>query len=366
MLVAAIILLFAQANFDLALPDYLSQIVNTGIQQSGVEDPVPVALRQSAMERLNLFLSEEDAAAVRASYTLIQPGSIEADNYIESYPLVADEAIFVLDDISQEERDALSAPLARSLLVVSVMEQVMANPEQAAEMLGGDNIDLSALPPGTDIFALLAQLPAAQRAELASGANEQFAALGESLINQTAVIQVKAEYEALGADIAQQQSSYILRIGAVMLGITLLSAVATICVSFLSAKIASGIGRDLRRDIFRKVESFSSAEFDKFPTASLITRATNDITQLQGVTVFLVRLAFYAPIMGVGGTIRAIGKGSDMWWTIAVAVIVLLGVIAVIITIALPKFRVMQKLIDRLNLVSRENLSGLLDSCLGK
>jgi ATP-binding cassette subfamily B protein len=312
------------------------------------------------MERLNLFLSEEDAAAVRASYTLIQPGSIEADNYIESYPLVADEAIFVLDDISQEERDALSAPLARSLLVVSVMEQVMANPEQAAEMLGGDNIDLSALPPGTDIFALLAQLPAAQRAELSSGANEQFAALGESLINQTAVIQVKAEYEALGANIAQQQSSYILRIGAVMLGITLLSAVATICVSFLSAKIASGIGRDLRRDIFRKVESFSSAEFDKFPTASLITRATNDITQLQGVTVFLVRLAFYAPIMGVGGTIRAIGKGSDMWWTIAVAVIVLLGVIAVIITIALPKFRVMQKLIDRLNLVSRENLSGLL------
>ena len=145
-----------------------------------------------------------------------------------------------------------------------------------------------------------------------------------------------------------------------MLVVTLLSAVCTISVGYLSAKIAAGIGRDLRSDVFRKVESFSSAEFDKFPTASLITRSTNDITQLQMVTMFMVRLVFYAPIMGVGGIIRAVGKGSSMWWTIAVAVLVLIGVITVMVSIALPKFRIVQKLIDRLNLVARENLSGMM------
>ena len=361
MLVASIILLFAQANFDLALPDYLSQIVNTGIQQSGVEEPVPSAMRQSTMNRLALFLNEDEAAAVRSAYTLIQPGSAEAGEQSQNYPLVADEPIYILNDINQDEIDALSVPIAQSLVVVSALEQAVANPEQAAEMMGSNGgIDLSELPPGTDLFAGLGQLPAVQREGLASTINEQFAALGESATEQAAIVRVRAEYEALGADIAQQQSSYILRIGAIMLAVTLLSAVATISVGYLSAKIAAGIGRDLRKDVFRKVESFSSAEFDKFPTASLITRSTNDITQLQMVTMFLVRLAFYAPIMGVGGIIRAIGKGSDMWWTIAVAVLVLLGVIGIIITIALPKFRVMQKLIDRLNLVSRENLSGLL------
>ncbi|MCA9924678.1 MAG: ABC transporter ATP-binding protein, partial [Anaerolineales bacterium] len=156
------------------------------------------------------------------------------------------------------------------------------------------------------------------------------------------------------------QTGYILTTGAVMLLITLGSAVATISVGYLSAKIAAGIGRDLRSDVFRKVENFSGAEFDKFPTASLITRSTNDITQLQMVTMFMVRLVFYAPIMGVGGTIRAIGKGSSMWWTIAVAVLVLIGVITVLVSIALPRFRLVQKLIDRLNLVARENLSGMM------
>jgi ATP-binding cassette subfamily B protein len=190
--------------------------------------------------------------------------------------------------------------------------------------------------------------------------NERFAAFGDKMITQTAVVQVKAEYEALGVDVGKLQSDYILSTGAIMLVVTLLSAAATISVGYLSARIAAGIGRDLRSDVFGKVESFSGAEFDKFPTASLITRSTNDITQLQMVTMFMVRLVFYAPIMGVGGTIRAIGKGSSMWWTIAVAVLVLIGIIVIVVSIALPRFRVVQKLIDRLNLVAREQLSGML------
>lgn len=360
MLTASIILLFIQANLDLALPDYLSRIVNTGIQQSGVESTVPEAMRQQTLERLTLFLSDEEETAVRDAYTLIQPDALGTDQYSETYPLLTEEPIYILNDLSEEEMEVLNTPMAKALLVVTAMQQAMDDPEVAAQMGGGGAFDLSQLPPGTDLFALLERLPAAQRTQLAETVNEQFAALGETMIAQTAVIQVKAEYEALGMDIAQLQSSYILSIGAIMLGVTLLSAVATITVGYLSAKIAAGIGRDLRSDIFRKVESFSSAEFDKFPTASLITRSTNDITQLQMVTMFMVRLVFYAPIMGIGGTIRAIGKGSSMWWTIAVAVLVLIGIITVIVSIALPRFRLVQKLIDRINLVARENLSGMM------
>ncbi|MCB8941138.1 MAG: ABC transporter ATP-binding protein [Ardenticatenaceae bacterium] len=360
MFTVSVILLFIQANLDLALPDYLSRIVNTGIQQSGVESAVPEAMRQETLNHLALFLSDEDETAVRNAYTLIEPNTLASEQYVETYPLLQEVAIYVRQDLTDEEIDALKAPISQALLVVSSLQRAMDDPEAAAQMGGGGAFNLSQLPPGTDLFALIGNLPAAQRSQIADTINEQFSALGESMVEQTAVVQVKAEYEALGLDVASLQSSYILRIGALMLGITLLSAAATITVGYLSAKIAAGIGRDLRSDIFRKVESFSSAEFEKFPTASLITRSTNDITQLQMVTMFMVRLVFYAPIMGIGGTIRAIGKGSSMWWTIAVAVIVLVGVIAVIVSIAMPRFQVVQKLIDRINLVARENLSGMM------
>ncbi|MFN2187943.1 MAG: ABC transporter ATP-binding protein, partial [Candidatus Promineifilaceae bacterium] len=164
----------------------------------------------------------------------------------------------------------------------------------------------------------------------------------------------------LGQDLASLQNRYILRTGAIMLVITLLSVLCSISVGYLSAKIAAGAGRDLRSGVFKKVESFSSAEFDKFPTASLITRCTNDITQMQMITTITVRLVFYAPILGIGGIIRAMNLDSSMWWTIALAVVVLMGIITSLVIVAVPKFRIMQKLIDRLNLVARENLSGIL------
>ena len=357
---AAVILLFAQANFDLALPDYLSQIVNVGIQQGGVSSPVPAAMRVQTMDRITLFMSPEEATAVRNSYTLVEPGTPEAEQYVDTYPLLADEPIYVLNDISQEEMDQISTPIAQSFAVIATLEQMMADPEKAAQMSGGGAFDLSRIPAGTDLFSLLERLPSAQREQIAASVDERFEVLGESMVDQTAVVQVEAEYEALGVDMARLQNSYIWRVGGIMLLITLLSAAASISVGFLSAKIAAGVGRDLRSDVFRKVENFSSAEFDKFPTASLITRTTNDITQLQMVTMFMVRMVFYAPIMGVGGIIRAIGKDSSMWWTIALAVIILMGMVAVIVSIAMPKFRIVQKLIDRLNLVARENLSGMM------
>ncbi len=361
MLVVVIILLFTQAMLDLTLPDYLAKIVNTGVQLGGIETAVSEAVRQERMEHLLLFMSDEDEDVVREAYTLIQTGSTAAADYIETYPVLAEESIYVLNDLSQDEIDKLNAPLARSWVIVSGMEQAMANPEAAAQMFGaGGEFDPSLIPPGTDIFALIARLPAAQLEQMGDAVTERLDALGESFVNQTAVAGVKAEYEALGADVGSLQTRYILNTGAIMLVITLLSALCTIGVGYLAAKIAAGSGRDLRSDVFKKVESFSSAEFDQFPTASLITRNTNDINQLQMMTAITVRLLFYAPILGIGGIIRAMNTGPSMWWTIALAVLVLIGVIITLISVALPRFRIMQKLIDRLNLVARENLSGML------
>lgn len=361
MLAVTIVLLFVQANLDLALPDYLAEIVNTGIQQGGIDSPIPEAMRRETMERLGLFMSAEDAANVRAAYTLVEPGSVAAGDYVEAYPQLAERPIYVLNELSEAQREQIRRPLAQALTVVGVLEQATTNPE-VAQMLEGDEggFDLSQLPPGADLFALLAQTPAAQRAQIAEMADERFETLGDSFTRQAAIAVVRAEYEALGVDIGALQRNYILRTGAVMLLIALLSVAASISVGLISARVAAGVARDLRSAIFRKVESFSSAEFDKFPTASLITRSTNDITQMQMMTMIAVRLIFYAPIMGVGGVIRATSRGASMWWTIALAVVVLLAVVVSLIIVVVPKFRIMQKLIDRLNLVARENLSGLL------
>ena len=190
--------------------------------------------------------------------------------------------------------------------------------------------------------------------------NERFATLGESMVTQMAVGAVKAEYEALGMDTAKLQGDYILRTGGLMLLISLLGGACTIIVGFLASRTAAGAARDIRQAVFAKVESFSSAEFDEFSTASLITRSTNDVTQVQMVTFMILRMVFYAPIIGIGGVIRAIDKSANMWWIIAVAVVALLSLILIVFSISLPKFKIMQSLIDRLNLVTRENLSGMM------
>ena len=360
MLLAAIVLLFAQANFDLALPDYLSRIVNNGIQQSGVENAVPVAIRQSEMDRVVIFMSAEDKASVLNDYTLIDQNSSNYGTYVKDYPALANQPVYVLNNIDKTEIDRLNPIMAKALLAVSTIEQVMADPAKAAQMGGNLGFDVTKIPPGTDVFAILKQLPPAQLSQMTDAVNKQFEALGDSMVVQAAVAAVKSEYEALGMDTAKLQNNYILNVGGIMLLLTLLSGACAIAVGFLSARIAAGSARDIRRDVFKNVESFSSAEFNKFSTASLITRSTNDITQIQMVVVMMVRMVFYAPILGIGGIIRVLGKDSSMWWLIAVAVLVLISLILTVFAIALPKFRAIQKLVDRLNLVARENLSGMM------
>ncbi len=360
MFLLAIVLLFVQANADLALPDYLSKIVNYGIQQGGVSTAVPMAIRQSEMNRVVIFLSAENKTAVLNAYTLVDNRSADYDRYIKDYPTLAKEPIYVLKNIDAAETDRLNPVMGRAILAVATIKQVIADPSKAAAMGAGAGLDLSKVPPGTDVFAMLARLPATQITQITDVIDKKFGALGDTMIIQAAVGAVKSEYSALGMDTAKLQNDYILSIGGWMLALTLLSVACTIVVGLLAARAAAGSARDIRRAIFGRVERFSNSEFDKFSTASLITRSTNDVTQLQMVTMMVVRMVFYAPIIGVGGIIRAIGKDSSMWWIIAVAVLVLVGIIATVFSLALPKFQITQKLVDRLNLVARENLSGMM------
>ena len=361
MFLLSVLLLFVQANADLALPDYLSKIVNYGIQQGGISNAVPVAIRASEMNRVTIFLSAENKTAVLNNYILVDNRSADFDRYVKEYPTLAKEPIYVLKNIDATEIDKLNPVMAKALLVVSTIEQAIADPSKAAAMgSAAAGFDLSKLPPGTDPFTLLARLPAAQITQMTDAINTRFGAMGETMVTQAAVSAVKNEYKALGMDTAKLQNDYILSVGAWMLALTVLSVACTIVVGLLAARVAAGSSRDIRRAIFERVERFSHSEFDKFSTASLITRSTNDITQLQMVTMMVVRMVFYAPIVGVGGIIRAMGKDSSMWWIIAVSVVSLIGIMLTVFAVALPKFQIIQKLIDRLNLVARESLTGMM------
>ncbi len=370
LILLTIALLFVQANADLALPDYLSRIINVGIQQGGVPNAVPVAVSEGTMERLLIFMTPEEQELVLGYYTLVDENSPEYEQYLQEYPALAEEAVYVRNEMTQEEIDQINPILAKSWVIVSTIEQAMADPSKAAGIAepsnetgmaeGFDMSQLAALPPGTDLFSLLGQLPTDQLAQLSAAVDEQFAAMGESFLNQMAVVAVKAEYEALGMDTAKLQRNYILVTGGVMLLISLIGGVTMIATGLLAARTAAGAARDIRKAVFVKVENFSNAEFDQFSTASLITRSTNDVTQVQMVIFMIMRMVFYAPIIGIGGVIRAMGTGASMWWIIAAAVMALLTLILIVFWVALPKFQVMQSLIDRLNLVTRENLSGMM------
>ncbi len=360
LILGAILLLFVQANVDLLLPDYLSNIVNIGLQQGGVEGAVPDALRVATFERAQLFVTSEGSARLQASYTRVDPATADYAGYLAKYPGLSGTAVYVLNPLDQAGRDALAPLMGRALTTVSFIEQAQADPQKAAALGQSMGFDLSRLPPGANQFDVLGGLPADQRGEVTAAIQERFAALGESVVSQMGIAAARAEYQALGVDTAALQNSYILRTGGLMLLITLVSVAATILVGLISARVAAGVARDLREAIFVRVSNFASAEIEKFSTASLITRATNDITQLQMVTMMIIRMVFYAPIIGIGGMIRALDKAPSMWWIIALMVAALLAVIISVFSVTLPRFKLIQTLIDNLNRVVRENLSGMM------
>ena len=365
MIVLAVILLFIQAQAELALPDYLSRIINNGIQQGGVENAAPDAIRAQQMERMELFLSQADQDLIRQHYALVDSNAADYERYLALYPALESEPVYVLQTSDEAVIKQLNPVVARGMLAVTGLQQAMKDPAKAAALSegeGGMGYNLAKMPPGTDFFELLAKAPAGMRLLVVSKMDQQFAAMSDEIILQAGIQVAQEELVALGVDTEAMQSSYILNTGGVMLLISLLGAACTVTVSFLSARTGSGLARNLRRDTFRKVESFSNTEFDRFSTASLITRSTNDVTQVQMFVIMMIRMVFFAPIMGVGGIIRVMGQdtSSSMWWLIAIAVVLLVSLVITVFSVAQPKFKIMQSLIDRLNLVMRENLSGMM------
>ncbi|MDD5622246.1 MAG: ABC transporter ATP-binding protein [Actinomycetota bacterium] len=363
MILIAIALLFIQGMADLSLPDYMSNIVNNGIQQGGIENAVPKAIRLNEMNKLALFMSADDKAEVLKNYTLIANTSTDYDKYLKDYPQLSEEAIYILNKIDQKETDKINPVMGKAFLAVSGIEQIIANPSGAAIAGSELGLDLTKIPEGMtsdQIFNMLADLPADQLLKIRTAIDKKFESIGDKMVAQMAIGSVKAEYSALGMDVNKIQSNYIWRTGLLMLLLSLLSAASTVTVGYLSARVAAGLSRNLRRKVFDKVENFSNAEFDKFSTASLITRSTNDITQIQMLVIILMRIVFYAPILGIGGIILALDKSTSMSWIIAVAIVTLVSLIIVVFSIALPKFKIIQNLIDRLSLITRENLSGMM------
>jgi ATP-binding cassette subfamily B multidrug efflux pump len=355
MIFLSIGLLYAQANFNLTLPDYLAKIVNVGIQQKGIENAVPEAIREIEMNRTLLFLTPENRTDVLNAYTFVQNGSTEASHYAKEYPAVLNQSIYVLTDSDSNTITHLNPIMARGLLTVSFVELLMAD-----DILRGNVSDqLGISLPSGDLFEYLATQPL-ELAMITALANSQFSALGETFIIQAAIQVVRAEYEKIGINVDQMQLNYMFFYGGLMLLLTFLAMACAIGVGYFASKVATGMSRDMRKDIFEKVEKFSSTEFDTFSTASLITRSTNDITQVQMAIMMIIRLVFYAPILGIGGVIHALDLAPSMWWILAMAVGILLALILVVFYIALPKFKSIQKLIDRLNLVARESLAGLM------
>jgi len=348
------VLLFAQAMLDLALPGYMANIVNIGIQQDGIANAVPQAVRVTEFSHISIFLTSAQISQVTNDYVLLDKQSLSAADYakyVKTYPALATEDIYKINTTNKKEIASLNTIFSHSLPVVANLEQ------NAAATFAQFGIPYTS---GQDPFAVLAQLPPAQQVALQGAAQTQINAIEPDLLTEYSVAYLTIEYKALGMNTGTIQHRYLFNIGEIMVLITLASAACSVTVGYISARIAAGVGRNMRKQLFVRVESFSNTEFDKFSTASLITRSTNDITQIQMLLVMLFRIVFYAPIIGIGGIFKVLGSANSMLWIIGAAVGALITIMVVMFLIVLPKFRSMQALIDKLSLVMREQLTGLM------
>lgn len=332
-IVLIITLLFVQAYCDLSLPDYTSKIINVGIQQKGIEDSVPEKLRDSTMENLKLFMDDDQKEEVLANYKK------EDDTWI------------LKDNLSKETRENLNNDFSKAMMILSVFT---GDSKQAKELL-----TQMGLPEGTDPMEVLSQLQGEALQQIIDQVDEKLEDMPESIVTQAGVSFVASEYQALGMDVDAMQMQYLLKSGLQMLAMALVIMLAAVSITFISSRVAGKLGHDLRNSIYRKVMSFSSKEYNKFSTASLITRSTNDVQQVQQVMAMMFRIVLYAPILGIGGVIKVLQTDSSMTWILAVAVGLIFMVIIVLFQVAMPKFTRLQTLIDRLNLVSREILTGI-------
>lgn len=331
--ICIVALLIMQALCELSLPTYTSNIVNVGIQQGGIEDAVPEVMREQTFQGLSAVMKKDDAEEMKDAYELYSKDKV-ADSEYDTYK---DGRLYVRKDISSEERKDLDQSMSKAMIMLSAQmaKQIEANPQAAA------------------------QLSKDQRQMMKQMENMNVDKMPDSIISQAAISFVEAEYKAVGMDLDAIQTGYLLKTGGLMIGIAFFSMAAAVLVTLTSARLAARLSRVLRDKIFKKVMDFTNSEFDRFSTASLITRSTNDIQQIQLFVTMMFRIVVYAPLLGIGGIVKVLSTNATMTWTIALGVVAIMLVIFILFKVAMPKFKILQKLIDRLNLVTREILTGL-------
>ena len=342
-----VVFLVLQAYCDLSLPGYTSDIVNVGIQQGGIDTAIPEQISVEDMDRLFLFVSEQDQKTVLDAYER------DTDTY-ES------EAYVLKDGILKDEKrtDKIGAILSKPMMLVTVFSS---DSEETKEMTDAmfASLPKEMLSEDMTVFDVLGMMPEEQRAQMVTQIGEKVDEMPETMLEQAATIYLKEAYKNLGMDTDKIQTGYMLRTGGKMLALAAVGMIVSMIVGFLASKVGASTGRDLRGKVFRKVVEFSNGEFDKFSTASLITRSTNDIQQIQMLTVMILRMVLYAPIMGIGGVFKVFHTNVSMSWIIGLAVVLIAMVVMVLFVVAMPKFKILQNLVDRLNLVTREILTGL-------
>ena len=353
-LLLGIALLFGQAMLELTLPNYMSDIVNIGLQQGGITQAAPEAIDAQTMQTMQMFMSEQDRELVQNAYTTFDKAE-NADKLLEEYPELTDSDYVLVANAEDGANDAFNRA---SYALVSLMQDMGTGAEQDSANTSteesGAAMDMEKL----NQMAPMLQSP--QMQEKIQQAIETAAVTPETMVSQTGVVFTKSFYAQVGADTDAIQTSYILKVGVRMGLLAILLTVCAVSAGFCMARLGAGVSRDLRRDVFRRVTYFNNNEMDQFSGASLITRSTNDITQVQNFLSIGFRLMCFAPIMGIGGLIMGLSKCLSLAWILALALIVMLGLIMVLFAVAMPKFKKMQTLIDKLNLVSREELSGLM------
>ena len=331
-----VLLLIVQAACDLTLPDYTSKIVNVGIQNGGIEEVAPEMIRKSTMD--NLLIFTEDDETILTSYKEISRENLEQKEYeklVKEYPALENETLYKIKKLSSKEKDNLNSIMAKPLMIVSYL-----NDEEKSSQIK--------------------QMPQEQANSMLSKINEQLDEMQDSILEQAAIQEVKEEYKAMGVNTDNLQNKYIIISGLKMLGISLIIMISAISIMLLSARVGAKLAKTLRERVFKKVLSFSNKEFSEYSTASLITRSTNDIQQIQGLIGMLFRVVVYAPIIGVGGFLRVLRQSNNsMAWIIGVAILAILFVVGTLFIIAMPRFKKLQELVDKVNLVAREILTGL-------
>lgn len=357
-LIIVTLLMVLQAYCDLSLPSYTSDIVNTGIIKGGIDNTIPDVIRKTSLDKLSLFLDEEEISTVNSHFTPLTKSDYtdkEWSDLQKKYPLLATEELYSWD---KKDDAKLTDILAQPMMLVMSIDNNGTEADMMKQQLLAKAPDLS-VQNSSDIYGILEKMPAQARTAMKAGMDAYMGLMPESILSQSASAFVKTEYTAIGVNVNRMQIIYTLKAGVKMLGLALIVMATAICITLLSSLTSARIGRDLRKGVYEKVLSLSHKEMDKFSTASLITRSTNDIQQVQMLIVTFIRIAIYSPILAIGGIIKVLNSNSSMSWILVVGVGAVFVLVGTLFALAMPKFQLMPKLIDKLNLVTRETLTGL-------